>query len=316
MTLPNRPVGTWPIEDRLGEAFRRTLPKLAPEARVELEAVISPEALAIMGGVLIAWIVSHAFGLGEIIDIVLVVVGAVAIEWSVFSGIDHLYDFAVLVYRPATERDLDIAADHLAKAIAILGVQATLAILFRGAKGPRTGKGGRLNVGPPPPKTPGARYKPVIREDPSLPAGRGATTFWGDIRVSSQGSAAERAVVLLHERVHQFLAPKVYVLRHYRVGNRAGSYVRSSLWRYIEEALAETIAQVGTNGFREAFGGLRFPVKNGYMYLTRTGGFDPVFAGEGLIREAGALLYTGTVVGMVFQLRFENGAPPAGATPP
>ena len=93
--------------------------------------------------------------------------------------------------------------------------------------------------------------------------------------MSSQGSATERLVVLLHERVHQFLAPKLYVLRHYRVGNRAGSYVRSSLWRYIEEALAETIGQLGANGFREAFGGIRFPVKNGYMYLTRGGGQCP-----------------------------------------
>jgi hypothetical protein len=131
------------------------------------------------------------------------------------------------------------------------------------------------------------------------------------IQVSSQGSATDRAVVRLHERVHQFLVPKVYVLRSYRVGNRAGSYVRSSLWRYIEEALAETIAQVGVQGLHQAFRGLRFPVANGYMYLTRTGGYNPLFGGRGLLREAGALLYTGTVSGVVFELRFENGAPPA-----
>lgn len=98
--------------------------------------------------------------------------------------------------------------------------------------------------------------------------------------MSSQGSATQRAVALLHEKVHQFLVPKVYILQHYRVGNRAGSYVRSSLWRYIEEALAETIAQVTVEGFRNAFSGLRFPIRNGYLYLTRTGGFNPIFQGQ------------------------------------
>ena len=315
MTFPSGPVATWSVEDRLGETFRRALPKLGPEARAQIEAMISPESLAIMAGVLVAWVASHAVGLGEIIDLVLLAIGAVAIGWSIFTGIDHLYDFAILLYRPTSEYDLEAAADHLAKAIAILGVQAVLAVLFRGAKAPRTGRGGRLNIEAPPPRAAGPRYKPTIREDASLPAGHGNTSFWGDIRVSSQGSAAERAVAVLHERVHQFLVPKLYFLRHYRVGNRAGSYVRSSLWRYIEEALAETIAQVGANGFRQSFRGLRFPLQNGYMYLSRAGGFDPIFEGQGLLREAGALLYTGTVTGMVFELRFVNGSPPTGAPP-
>jgi hypothetical protein len=314
MPVSNAPVSAWSLEDRLGETLRRTLPKLGPETREQFEAIISPKSIAIMAAVLIAWVASHAIGLGEIIDIVLAAVGAVAIGWSVFTGIDHLYDFAVLVIRPTAERDLDIAADHLAKAIAILGVQIVLAVLFRGAKAPKTGKGGRLNVGPAP-RTPGARYKPRIRDDPSLPAGRGGTSFWGDIRVSSYGTATERAVVLLHEKVHQFLAPKLYILRSYRVTNRAGSYIRSSLWRFIEESLAETIAQATVQGFREGFRALRFPVKNGYMHLIKGGGFAVDFRGHGAIRELGALLYTGTVMGMAFELRFENGTPPTKEQP-
>jgi hypothetical protein len=49
--------------------------------------------------------------------------------------------------------------------------------------------------------------------------------------------------------------------------------MRSSLWRYIEEALAETIAQVSINGVRQFFVGIRSPIKNGYMYLRKGGGF-------------------------------------------
>lgn len=36
--------------------------------------------------------------------------------------------------------------------------------------------------------------------------------------------------------------------------------------------MAETFPQVKVNGARETFTGLRFPVKQGYVYLTRGGG--------------------------------------------
>jgi hypothetical protein len=298
-------VAAWPFEDRLGETFRRTLPKLGPEAAKQLSAMINPTSLGIIAGVLVAWIISHAFGVGEIIDIIILVVGIASIGFAIFSGLDYLYDFAVGAYQAKTTQDLDRAADNLAKAIAILGIQAVLAVLFRGAKAPRTSAGGRMNLGPPPPRTPGLRYKPTITQNPNLPAGTGSTSFWGNIKVSTQGSATDRALVLLHEKVHQFLAPKLYVLREYRASTRASSYWRSSLWRYIEEALAETVAQVGVTGFRNFFTGVRFPVSQGYMYLTKGGGYNPTFLGSGLIPESAALLYNGVVGGIAFELWFE-----------
>jgi hypothetical protein len=300
----------WDFQKRLEETLRRTLPKLGPEARSQLEAVINPTSLAIIAGVLVAWVVSHAFGVGEIIDIIIVMVGVVAIGTAVFVGLDHLYDFAAGVYNAKSPRDLDVAADHLAKAISILGIQAVLAVLFRGARVPRTGRGGRPQLGTPPPKTPGLRYRPGIRQDPKLPAGEGATSFWGDIVVSSRGTANDRAVVLLHERVHQFLMPKLYVLRQYRASNRAGSYMRSSLWRYIEEALAETVAQVGVNGFRALFTGLRFPIQNGYVFLRQGGGYSAGFGGAGAVPEAAGIAYNGVVSGIAFELWFVPTNPP------
>jgi hypothetical protein len=290
------------FQDRLGETFKRTLPKLGPEARAQLAAMINPQSLAIIAGVLVAWIVSHAFGVGEIIDIILLVVGAAAVGLSVFTGLDHLYDFAVGAYRARTAPELDVAADHLAKAISILGIQAVLAVLFRGAKAPRTGSGARFRPGPPPPRTPGLRYRPNVRHDPTLPPGRGSTSLYGDIVVSSRGSAQQQAVTLLHEKVHQFLVPKLYFLRNYRVSNRVSSYLRSSLWRYIEEALAETIAQVGVHGFRQLFTGLRFPIRQGYLYLKQGGGYSPHFTGSGAIPEAAALLYKGIVAGIAIEI--------------
>ncbi|HHW77479.1 MAG TPA: hypothetical protein GX399_10730 [Xanthomonadaceae bacterium] len=295
-------VANWPFEKRLEETFTRTLPKLGPEARQQLAAIITPEALAIVATVLVAWVVSHAFGFGEIIDIIIVVVGAFAIGLAVFDGLDHLYDFAVQTYYTTTENDLNTAADHLAKAISILGIQAVLAVLFRGS--PRTGHGGRINIGPAPPRTPGIRYRPTITRDPNLAAGHGFTSFWGDITVSTRGTANDRNLVLVHEKVHQFLAPKLYTLRNFRVSNRVGSYFRSSLWRFVEEALAETVAQVGVNGIKQFFVGVRFPVQNGYVYMTRGGGYSAHMAGGGIVPEGAALVSSGIVMGISFQLWF------------
>lgn len=303
-------VAGWTFQRRLEETLRRALPKLGPEARAQVEALLDPQALAIVAGVLVAWVVSHAFGIGAVIDVIVLAAGAVAIGMAVFAGIDHLYDFAVGVYRGRTPVELDRAADDLAKAIGLLGIQAVLAVLFRGAKMPRTWRGGRYQLEPPPPRTPGMRYRPTIREDPTLPAGQGGTSFWGDIIVSSKGSATDRALVLLHEKVHQFLTPKLYVLREYRASTRAGSYVRSSLYRYIEEALTETIAQVGVLGMRNFFTGVRFPVKTGYMYLTKGGGSNRRFAGSGAVPEAAALVRQGVVGGIAYELRFVGTACP------
>jgi hypothetical protein len=202
----------------------------------------------------------------------------------VFTGLDELYEFAKRAYFGRNPQDFEVAADHLAKAVAILGIQAVLAVVFRGARVPKTYRGGRLTLETPPPRAPGLRYTPTVVEDATLAAGE--------------------ALVVLHERVHQFLAPKLYLLREYRVGSNAASYVRSSLWRYIEEALAETIAQVGVNGFRQLLSGIRFPVSNGYVYLAKSGGYSAAFAGAGLAPEAAGLLYTGVVAGLAVEVRF------------
>ena len=293
-------VATWSFERRLEGAFNRTLPKLGPEARAQLAAIITPEALAIIAAVLVAWVVSHAIGVGQIVDIILLTVGVLSIGLAVFVGLDHLYEFATGTYAAKSESDLEVAAGHLAKAISILGIQAVLAVLFRGA--PKTGRGGSMNPGPPPPRNPGPRYQPRVKKDPRLAAGEGYTTFWGDITVSTRGSRTDRAVVLLHEKVHQSLAPRLYLLRNVRVENRVTSYFRSSLWRYLEEALAETIALVGVNGVRQAFVGIRFPVDRGYVYFTKGGGYEATMRGGGIVPEGAGLLGTGVIATIPFQL--------------
>jgi len=295
-------VASLSFEDKLGEVFRRTLPQLSPEARQQLAALVEPQSLAIIAAVLVAWIAGHAFGIGEVVDIILGVVGLLSIGLAVFSGIDELWEFAHGTYSATSDTDLDAAADHLARAIAILGIQAVLAVLFKGRP-----RGGRVPAGPEPPRTPGLRYEPKTVVNPNAPAGSGWTTFWGDVEISSAGSAADRELVRLHERVHQILAPKLYPLRRIRVENRIGSYFKSSLYRYIEEMLAETVAQVGVNGVSKIVVGLKFPVANGYVYLTRAGGYGAAMGGSGLVPEGAALLGTGGILGFTYRLWFKQG---------
>ena len=216
---------------RLGEVWQRTLPLLGPEARRELEAVVSPKSLAVLAGVVVAWVVSHAFGVGEIVDFLIGMVGFLSLGAAVFSGLDHLFGFALVTYRGRTPGELDHAARELAEAIAILGVTAVLAILFRGR--PRTFKGSKINLGPEPPRTPGIRYKPTTTAVQGAKPGEGFTSSWGDVEYSASGSASDQALVRVHEKVHQFLTPKLYLLRRFRIEQRMASYFRSSLSRWL-----------------------------------------------------------------------------------
>lgn len=253
--------------EKIGESLRRCLPLLGPEARREIEQLIQPSALAVVAGVLIAWVVSHLVGIGEIIDVLLVGVGVLAIGLSVFEGIDELYLFAKGAVDGMGPSDFDRSAQHFARAVSILGVQAVLSVLLKGA--PRSFRGGRVNVGEPPLFARGPVSRPPLRATTGLEAGTGETSMWGEIVISRLGTATDRRLVALHEAVHRLLTPKLQVLRNFRIANRASSYARSSLSTYLEEALAETAAQVGVNGIRAAFRGIAFPVKFGYVTLLR-----------------------------------------------
>lgn len=289
-------VANWPFEKRLEESIRRAMPRLGPEVQAQLRAILSPEALAIIAAVLIAWVVSHAFGVGEIIDIIIVGLGVFAIGLAVFDGLDHLYDFAAGAYKARSIQHLDQAADHFAKAVSILGIQAVLAVLFRGA--PKSYRGKPVKASGPKTKF-GATYRPKLQwrkyvpGEGKLPAGNGWTTTTGDIVVSSRGSAKTRQLVLFHEKVHQILTPKLYPLRKFRIRNRTKSYSESSLSRYLEEALAETVAQVRVKGVREFMTGIRFPVQEGYVFILRRGDSSGFFGGAGVVTEISGLLVGG-----------------------
>jgi hypothetical protein len=112
-------------------------------------------------------------------------------------------------------------------------------------------------------------HEALITGDPNLPAGYGATNKYGDIVYSTQGSANDQALALAHERLHSYLSPKLMPLRGVRADVRMAAYKHSELVRYLEEALAESYAQVKVTGISGLPTGIRFPVANGYVRLDR-----------------------------------------------
>ena len=134
--------------------------------------------------------------------------------------------------------------------------------------------------------------------DSSLAAGEGGTDALGNIKYSPHGSASEQALVLSHERVHSFFSPRFKPLRNFRARKGMSAYEKSSLLRYAEEAMAETYAQWRVNGLKGIPEGIRFPISEGYVYITKAGsapGFTATggrLGGIGLVQE----VFIGTIV--------------------
>jgi hypothetical protein len=134
-------------------------------------------------------------------------------------------------------------------------------------------------------------HKPTVTHDASLPAGEGATDAYGNIRVSPYGTATEKALVLAHEKVHSWLSPRMLNrFRRFRAVLRMKAYKKLAICQYLEEMLAETVAQVKVNGLSvgSVLEGIKFPITNGYVTLGRT------------VTEAviGTIVYGGIVYGV------------------
>jgi hypothetical protein len=203
--------------------------------------------------VLVAWAGSHFFGVGEIADVVLLILGWVAVGGVALEAGGHIIDFIRITMHAGSERDCDEAAKHLARAVTLLGVQLVLALLLRKKPGD-TFKIAANKAMPPYAKafvTPLARnaplrYRPKLIFTKRLNYRNASTTAIGDIKVGlgarfGNASREELLAALAHEKVHQFLTPKLYLFRNLRVYMKQSAYRQSYILRYLEEALAETI---------------------------------------------------------------------------
>ena len=107
---PPKPVARMSSAEKIAEAIRRALPMLPADVREEVESLLTPESLAIMAGVLIFWVASHFFGVGEVADVVLLVVGIAALGGVALTAARELYNFASTAINATSEEDLERAA--------------------------------------------------------------------------------------------------------------------------------------------------------------------------------------------------------------
>ncbi len=262
------PLGT---HERIAEAMRRSLPMLPVEAKHQVQGLLSSESVAIIAGTLLLWAGSHLFGIGEIVDIILLTVGFAVLGLSVFSGAQELYNFTNAAVGARTDADLQRAARHFAAAVNILGISLISALLLRHSTRAVAVRG-RPSVKPmpnvgaiPAPSAPTRITRPF-----SLPGGAlGETDWWGNISVTRNQTLTEQRLTLYHEWVHSVLSPRFSPMRQLRAQLRASGYWRSALLRYIEEAMAESYAQLRVRGFENILVGIRFPIEGGYVTVSQ-----------------------------------------------
>lgn len=256
-------------KDKLLEAITRSLPYLPAESQSLVKSMLEPTNVAILLSTLVIWAGSHFIGIGEIIDVILLATGVIILGFSVFDGASELSTFTTTASNATTDTQLTDAAQHFAKAVTILGVSVISAILLRGSAKPVATRGlprykSMPNVGKPP-----STVKPRITRPQRLSAGTlGETDAWGNIAVSRSQSLTEQRLTLYHEWVHSVLSPRFKMFRRFRAELRFSGYEKSALLRYLEEALAESFAQLKVHGLKKVIVGIRFPISHGYLTIS------------------------------------------------
>ena len=154
----------------------------------------------------------------------------------------------------------------------ILGISVISALLLRSSTRAVAARGRAPqikpmpNIGPPP----AAGVRPRISRPYSLPSGAlGETDWWGTIAVIRNQTLSEQRLTLYHEWVHSVLSPRFGPMRQLRAQLRASGYTRSTFLRYIEEAMAESYAQLRVHGLEGILVGIRFPVQGGYVTVSQ-----------------------------------------------
>ena len=273
------PVSVWSASDKVKQAILRSKRFMPASLANQVAALLSSENLAIMTGTVVIWAGSHFFGVGEIVDVGLLLVGAFFIGWSIEGVARDLCEFATTAVRAQNEADLDHAGQAFASALVSAGVTAVMAILLR-----RSAKQLQVVRGPTifevaRPRNPGLANveadsqasalwrKPTVTGDASLPAGVGRTWWFGDAEYSTAGSATEQQLARIHEMVHSFLRPRLRYLRRFRARLNASAYTGSAILKYLEEGLAETVAQLSVRGIAGLLTGIKFPIANGHLTL-------------------------------------------------
>jgi hypothetical protein len=134
--------------EKLGAAIMRARHHLGPEVGDKLLALVTPEALAIIGATAVLWAAGHAVGVSWFVDGVLIGAGVYALGNEALTAARDLSIFVQLALAAKTPADLDKAGRHFARFVATVGVDTAIALLLRKTVGQKgKGKAG-LTAGP------------------------------------------------------------------------------------------------------------------------------------------------------------------------
>ncbi len=124
-----RDINQLSTQDKLGEALNRSLPLLPKEVRERVQELASPESASAIATIGAVYVASHAVGVGELGDIAILEVGAIALGSEVINVAKDLSSFVQVATQAKNEADLDRAAEHLARAVSRVSVDAVAAAL-------------------------------------------------------------------------------------------------------------------------------------------------------------------------------------------
>ena len=135
-------VARWPVTDKVADAIRRSTAYMPDTLGRQLGAFLEPQTLGLIAGTVAIWAGSHFFGVGEVVDVGLLLVGAFMIGWSINDVVRDLVDFGTTAYGSGSEADLDRAARLFARAVVTAGITAVMALLLgRSARGIQASRG-------------------------------------------------------------------------------------------------------------------------------------------------------------------------------
>lgn len=128
-------VGDVPADlvDRFQIVLQLSAAKMPGEIAAQFKQLLEPVPLAIMAGTLAVWGGSHFFGVGFVVDAILVGVGIITLGMTALQAANELYSSVTMTVSAERRADLHAASGHFAKFVTLVGVEAVVALLTRGA---------------------------------------------------------------------------------------------------------------------------------------------------------------------------------------
>ncbi|HZH74722.1 MAG TPA: restriction endonuclease fold toxin-2 domain-containing protein [Archangium sp.] len=131
-----QPVEKMERSEKLCRAFVRAMGKLPGETMREVQAMLSPESLALMGTMTTAWVGSQGIPmLGQTVDVALLTLGVAMAAAQTAAVKDSLWNYVRYASEARDEAGLDTAATHLARAVSTVGVSVVTFILMKKVSG-------------------------------------------------------------------------------------------------------------------------------------------------------------------------------------